>query len=46
MQRLIRLPVSLVGHRTLAANAWARGESVRNAEAYYLACAELLERHC
>lgn len=42
VQRLIRMPVSLMGHRTLAAHAWRRRESVRIADAYYLACAELL----
>ncbi|MDQ3627847.1 MAG: type II toxin-antitoxin system VapC family toxin [Actinomycetota bacterium] len=42
VRQLIGMPVTLVPHRDLVAAAWARRESVRLADAYYLACAQML----
>lgn len=42
VRQLIRMPVALVDHRTLAVHAWGKRKAVRIADAYYLACAELL----
>ena len=43
MRALHRLPVTRIAHRPLAGRAWALRDRVRIADAFYLACAELVD---